>query len=168
MGSWLDWKKNKNGVVGARMEVDKLTASVRLKIFRGGTPWSELDGWEVKSKWGCLSWRLGRWCSWCRWPAVGRVSQPQHHDVWNWIGLCHRRLSCAWLSCVSTREMPVALLQWWQPKVSSDIVRCLLRGQKSSQVENHCQMIAHSILVLILWVWGYYEARVTKIRIRSL
>lgn len=163
-GSWLDWKKN--GVVGVRLGVNQWTASVGLKFFSmgpHGMSWK--DGKQIQVRMPVLEvWEVVQLLvmTCYGWDFSTSAPRLELDSSLPWEAVPVRGWAA---SLASTHEMPVALLQWWQPKASSDIVKHLLRGQQSSQVENHCQMIAHRSHIDH---GGYYEAWVTEIRIRNL
>jgi hypothetical protein len=71
-------------------------------------------------------------------------------DIWDWVALLCRELSCPVhclaTSLVPTHDLSIVLLQWWQPKMTSEVAKCFQRGQSSPA--EHC----HLILTSTLWI----------------
>ena len=87
-----------------------------------------LAGWQGAKDWG------GTWG-----PRAAVLTSVVM--AWDWVTLCCGHCLCVvgcWAApLASTRWMPVAPLQLWQPKMSLDFTRSPL-GEKPSLVENHC------------------------------
>lgn len=87
--------------------------------------------------------------------AEGKFSQPQHS--W-YMG------AVVWVDW--SRHMASTHHQW-QPKMSSDIVKCPPEGPKSLPVEKHRHMVTHFVFTWTQYIRRYYKSDVIEIRIRK-